>query len=85
MVNIEFDEDLLIHDIIDLNGITILCPRLLASDIAHEIYIDWYADENGKVPTDYVFSRCYDKLYDVISQMVKDVEDILEDNDMWLA
>lgn len=82
-MKIEFNEDLLEHDIIDLDGITVLCPRLLASDVAHEIYIDWYDD--GNVPTNYVFERCYDKLYDIASQMVKDVEDILEDNDMWLA
>lgn len=82
-MNIEFDEDLLEHDIIDLDGITVLCPRLLASDVAHEIYIDWYDD--GNVPTDYVFARCHDKLYDIVSAMVKSVEEILEDNDMWLA
>ena len=82
-MKIEIDEDLLEHDIIDLDGITILCPRLLASDVAHEIYIDWYDDEN--IPTNYVFARCHDKLYDIVSQMVKDVENILKNNDMWLT
>ena len=45
-MKIEINEDLLEHNIIDLDGIIILCPRLLASDIAHEIYIDHYEDEN---------------------------------------
>lgn len=77
------DDDLLEHEIINLDGIRILCPRLLASDVAHEIYIDWSNENN--VPTDYVFERCRDKLEDIILEMVNHTKEILEDNDIWLA
>lgn len=82
-MKIEVNEDLLEHNIIDLDGIIILCPRLLASDIAHEIYIDHYEDEN--VPTNYVFEKCHDKLDDIVGEMVESVQKILEDNDIGLA
>lgn len=79
-MKIEINEDLLEHNIIDLDGIIILRPRLLASDIAHEIYIDHYEDEN--VPTNYVIEKCHDKLYDIVKEMVEDIEEILRDNDI---
>ena len=79
-MKIEINEDLLEHNIIDLDGIIILRPRLLASDIAHEIYIDHYEDEN--VPTNYVIEKCHDKLYDIVKEMAEDIEEILRDNDI---
>lgn len=82
-MNIVFDEDLLEHDIIDVDGIVILCPRLLASDVAHEVYIDWC--EVGNVPTNYVLAKCRDKLDKIISEMMESVEEILEDNDMGIC
>ncbi len=82
-MKIEINEALLEHNIIDLDGITILCPRLLASDIAHEICIDYY--EDGNVPTNYVFEKCHDKLDDIVGEMVESIQKILEDNDIGLA
>lgn len=78
----EVNDYLLEHNIVDLDGISILCPRLLASDVAHEIHIDWF--EEGTVPTNYVYGRCIDMLEDIIWEMVENVEDILKDNNIYL-
>lgn len=82
-MKIEFDEDLLEHNIIDNDGIVILCPRLLASDVAHEICIDFDEDEN--ISYSYVYGRCIDFIEDIITQMVADVDDILHDNNRYIT
>ena len=74
----EIDDDWLEHNIVDLDGISILCPRLLASDVAHEICIDF--DEDEHISYNYVYGRCVDMIEDIIAEMIMEVDDILHDN-----
>lgn len=83
-MKIEFNEDLLEHNIVEQDGLMIIAPWLLASDVAHEIILDWRDEDCQDVPTNYVFGRCIDMLEDVIWCMAQRVDEILKENDMFM-
>ena len=83
-MNIEIDEDLLEHNIVEEDGLMIVAPWLLASDVAHEIVSDWRNEDNPDVPTNYVYGRCTDMLEDVIWCMANRVDEILQENDLFM-
>lgn len=83
-MKIEFDLDLLEHNIVEKCGLMIVAPRLLANDVAHEIILDWRDEDNPDVPTNDVFARCTDMLEDIIWCMAERVDEILQENDLFM-
>lgn len=83
-MKIEIDEDLLEHNIVEEDGLMIVAPWLLASDVAHEIVSDWRNEDNPDVPTNYVYGRCTDMLEDIIWCMVNRIDEILQENDLFM-
>ena len=83
-MKIEFNEDWLEHNIVKQDGLMIVAPWLLASDVAHEIILDWKDEDENDVPTNYVFGRCTDMVEDIIWSMVQRVDEILKENDMFM-
>lgn len=83
-MKIEFNGDLLEHNIVKEDRLMIVDPWLLASDVAHEIILDWRDENNSDVPTNYVFGRCTDMLEDIIWCMASRVDEILQENDLFM-
>lgn len=79
IINVDFDD--LKHDIVETNdGVVILCPMLLASDVANDLYFDdFYNDE--EIPIDDIIFACKNKLNDIIFSMSHHVQIILKEND----
>ena len=83
-MKIEFDENILEHNVVEKDGLMIVAPWLLANDIAHEIILDWKNEDNPDVPTDYVYGRCTDMLEDIIWCMANRIDEILQENDLFM-
>ena len=83
-MKIEFNEDLLEHNIVEVDGLRILAPILLADDIAHDIYHDW-KDDDEDVPANFVYDMCHDKLEDIVYEMFYQIKNVLEENDVYIT
>ena len=75
--------DFLEHNILFDGGICILIPRLLASDIATELLIDYDYEES--ISSDIIMNRCMIGLDDILFQVAIDVKEHLKENGMMVG
>lgn len=66
------------HEIITIDGITMLIPTLLASDVAFSIY--GYTDEGDTISYNHIAERCALKLNKIFSEMKNHTKELLEEN-----
>ena len=83
--SLDFDIEVLEFEPIEFNGLYIICPSLLGQRIAFKIYHELYDEEDNTVSWSDAEWRIDEELTDIRSAIMIGIQDMLEQNDMYVV